>query len=163
MKKAITVEHVSVTIKSSFDRFTFRLEKALGILKPSALQALGAVPASMASYLNNTSDEKELVLFNIFSQADLSAKKNKRKIKQYQVGNPEIMYRMTARHKATGLYFPIQLVVYEKPDRKVVVEYDLPSSVFGRFNDAEIHSDALILENNITNLIREAEKENHIG
>src|SRR5882672_6821183 len=122
MKKEVIVEHVSVEIESRFDRFTFHLEKALGILAPSALQALGAVPASMASYLNGDYGENELVLFNIISHDDLSDKENSRKIRQYQVGNPRIICRMTAKNAAAGLYFPIPLLVYEKLNGKVVVE-----------------------------------------
>ena len=160
MKKSIVVEHVSVEIEGSFDRFTFQLEKALGILAPSALKALGAVPASMARYLNSTNDENALMLFNIFSHEDLSHQGKSRKIKHYQIGNPGIMLRMMAQHAAVGLYFPIQLLVYEKPDGKAVVEYNLPSSLFERFNNAEILSDSMILENNLIKVIREADKEN---
>ena len=160
MKKSIIVEHISVEIASSFDHFTFHLEKALGILRPSELKALGAVPASMTYYLKSIYNENGLVLFNILSQDDLSDKENSRKIKQYQVGNPAIMCRMTAKHRSAGLYFPIKLLVYEKPDRKVIVEYDLPSSLFKRFNNPEILSDAMILENHLVKLIRFADKEN---
>jgi len=160
MKKIIVVEHVSVEVESSFGRFTFHLEKALGILAPTALKALGAVPASMARHLNSTNDKNELVLFNIFSHEDLSHKGKSRKIKHYDIGNPGIMLRMMAQHAAVGLYFPIQLLVYEKLDGKVVVEYDLPSSLFGRFDNAEISSDAMILENSLINAIRVSDKNN---
>ena len=159
MKKSV-VEHVSVEIKSSFEDFTFHLEKRLGILAPSTLKALGAVPGSMARYLNSTNAENELVLFNIFSQEDLSDKRNSRKIKQYQVGNPGIMRRMMAKHAAAGLYFPIQLLVYEKPDGKVVVEYNLLSSFLRRFNNTETLLDAMIMENNLIKVIQAADKEN---
>ena len=160
MKKSMVVEHDSVEIKSSFDHFTFHLEKALGILSPSTLKALGAVPESMTRFLNSTNDENDLVLFNIYSQKDLSSKRKRKKIKQYQVGNQTIMSRMMAKQAAAGLYFPIQLLVYEKPDSKVVVEYDLPSSLFGRFHDAEIAADAMILENNLIKVIQMADNEN---
>jgi uncharacterized protein (DUF302 family) len=160
MKKSIVVEHVSVEIESSFNLFTFQLEKALGILAPVALKALGAVPASMARYLNRANDENELMLFNIFSHEDLTHKGKNIRIKHYQIGNPGIMLRMMAQHAEAGLYFPIQLLVYERPDGKTVVEYDLLSSLFERFNNAAISSDAMTMENNLIKIIAASDKEN---
>jgi hypothetical protein len=160
MKKEIIVEHISIEIGSNFEHFTFGLEKALGILTPSALHALGAVPGSMAPYLMNTHEENSLVLFNILSNDDLYGKDSNGKIRQYQVGNPGIICRITAKHAAAGLYFPITLLVYEKSDGKVIVEYDRPSSIFKQFDNEEILSDSLTLENNLVKLISTADKEN---
>ena len=160
MKKAIVVEHVCTELESNFDSFTFRLEKALGILKPATLHALGAAPASMVSYLNSTSDENNLMLFNILLQDDLMKKENRKKIIQYQVGNPKIMLRMIANHPGAGLYIPIHLLVYEKFNGKVVVEYDLPSSSFAQFNNSEILSDSITLENKLIKLVRHADEGN---
>lgn len=151
---------MSLELKSSFDRFTFRLEKGLGIVSPSALHRAGATPASMARFLKSTTEEDKLVLYGILSNDDLSKKTNGKKIRQYQVGNPRIANRITARDSAAGLYLPMQLLVYEKVDKKAVVEYDLPSSLFSRFNNAEILSDVIVLENNLTNLIQQADKGN---
>jgi hypothetical protein len=160
MKKAIVVEHVSIEVESNFDNFTFHLEKALGILMPSTLHALGASPASMVSYLNNTCDENNLMLFNILVQDDLRKKENRRKIKQYQIGNPKIMLRMIENNAGAGLYIPIHLLVYEKSNGKVVVEYDLPSSSFAQFNNSEILLDSITLENKLIRLVRIADEGN---
>jgi uncharacterized protein (DUF302 family) len=160
MKKAIVIDHVCSELENNFDSFTFHLEKALGILRPATLHALGAAPASMVSYLNSTSDENNLMLFNILLQDDLQKKENRKKIKQYQVGNPKIMLRMIANHPGAGLYIPIHLLVYEKSNGKVVVEYDLPSSSFAQFNNSEILSDSITLENKLVRLVRIADEEN---
>jgi uncharacterized protein (DUF302 family) len=160
MKKAIVVEHVSTELESNFDSFTFHLEKALGILLPSTLHALGAAPASMVPYLNSTSDENNLMLFSILVHEDLTKKENKRKIKQYQIGNPKIMLRMIENHPGAGLYIPIHLLVYEKFNGKVVVEYDLLSSTLAQFNNSEIILDSTTLENNLIKLVRNADKGN---
>jgi hypothetical protein len=161
MKKAIVVEHISIELESNFDNFTFHLEKALGILTPSTLQALGASPASMVSYLNSTSDETSLMLFNILVQDDLTKKGDRRKIKQYHVGNPTIMLRMIENHPGAGLYIPIHLLVYEKFNGKAVVEYDLPSSSFAQFYNSKIFSDSITLENMLIKLIRITDEGNH--
>src|SRR5689334_11801858 len=130
MKKIIAVEHVYTEVESDFDSFTLHLEKELGVSMPSMLRAIGSAPTSVVSHLNPTCNETNLILFNILFQDDLTKKENRRKIKQYQVGNPKIMLRMMQNHPGTGLYIPIPLLVYEKANGKVVVEYDLPSSSF---------------------------------
>lgn len=158
MKKAIVVEHVRTELESNFERFTFFLEKSLGILMPSTLHALGAAPASMASYLDSTHDENDLVLFNILVQDDLIKKENKRKIKQYQIGNPQIMLRMIENHPGAGLYIPIHVLVYEEFNGKLIVEYDLPSSSLAQFNNAEILSDSITLESKLIHLLRIADE-----
>jgi len=160
MKKAIVVEHVCTELESNFDGFTFHLEKALGILMPSTLRALGASPSSMVSYLDSTSDENTLMLFNILVQEDLTKKESRKKIKQYQVGNPKIMLRMIENHPGAGLYIPIHLLVYEKFNGKVVVEYDLPSSSFALFNNSEILFDSITLENKLIKLVQFADEGN---
>ena len=157
MKKAVVIEHVSVEIKSSFDVFTAALEKALGILMPVGLQSLGAAPASTARYLNSTSDENNLVLYNITSQKDLPKKEHYRNAKQYQLGNPEIMGRMIDSHIGAGLYLPIHLLVYENQFGKVTVEYDLLSSQCAQFNNAALLIDSIALENNLAALIQKAD------
>ena len=160
MKKAIVIEHVSIETENSFDSFTFNLENALGIMTPSTLQALGASPASMVSYLNNTSDENKLILFNILVQDDLAKNDNRRKIKQYQIGNPRIMLRMIENHAGAGLYIPMRLLVYEKYNGKTAVEYDLPSSSFAQFYNSKIFSYSITLENMLVKLIQVAEEGN---
>ena len=157
MKKAVVIEHVSLEIASSFDSFTYQFEKALGILMPAALRSLGAVPASMVCYLNNTADANDLILFNMLAQDNLLKKENNIKIKQYQIGNPEIMRRMTTNHAGAGLYLPLHVLVYEKGNGKIAVEYDLPSSQCAQFNNAALLFDASTMENNLIKLIQLAE------
>ena len=158
MKKAVVVQHVQIEVESNFDDFTFHLEKALGVLMPSALYAFGATPASMVSYLNSTRMEKGLILFNVLAQADLTKKEFAGKIKQYQIGNQKIMHSMIRHHAGTALYTPMHLLVYETVYGKAVVEYDLPSSLFAQFDNSNILLDSLTLENDLTTLLQAAER-----
>jgi uncharacterized protein (DUF302 family) len=157
MKRAVAIEHVSLEIKSSFGRFTYSLEKALGILMPAALRSLGAVPASMSHHLNSTCHENNLVIYSIMSQEDLPQKERYRKVRQYQLGNPEIMGRMIDIEAGAGLYVPIPLLVYENEQQKVIVEFDLPSSQCAQFNNATLLADSILLENNLIILIQKAD------
>jgi len=160
MKNAIVVEHVMVEVQSSFNDFTFHLEAALGIMTPSSFCSDGIVPASMVCYLSTTGEENELILFNILLPNDLRKGERRRKIKQYQVCNPHVMSKMIAQDAGVALYSPLHLLVYEKPNGIVVVEYDLPSSFFARFNNEAINIAAAKLERNLVNLIKKADEGN---
>lgn len=156
MKSVIVVEHVRVEINNRFDRFTYQLEKACGILMPASLRSLGAAPASTVCYLNSTCDENNLMIYSIMSQEDLPEKDRYIKAKQYQLGNPDIMGRMTDNHIGAGLYVPIHLLVYENGQGKVLVEYDLLSSLCAQFGHAALLADARTLENSLAALIKKA-------
>lgn len=139
MKRAIVVEHVCIELVSNFDNFTLHLEKTLG-----------------------SSDEDNLTLFNVFVQDDVTKKENRRKIKQYQLGNPTTMLRMIENHPGAGLYIPIHLLVYETVNGRAVVEYDLPSSLLAQFYNSKIFSDSITLENMLIKLIRIADEGNEM-
>ena len=158
MKKEIVIKHVSTVLKTGFDSFTDRLEKALGVLTPATLHALGANPASMAPYLNNTADDNKLVLFNMLTQQDLTKSDGSQRIRQYQVGNPRIMSRMIAGNAGAGLYIPVHLLVFEKRNGKAMLQFDLPSSLFAQFNNPLLYLDSVNLENSILNLVRLADE-----
>ena len=79
-------------------------------------------------------------------------------MKLYQLGNPEIMRRMTDSHAGAGLYIPIHLLVYENRYGKVTVEYDLLSSQCAQFNNAALLTDSISLENNLGRLIQRTDK-----
>jgi uncharacterized protein (DUF302 family) len=160
MKQAIVVEHVCIEVQRNFNDFTFQLETALGVMTPSAFCADGIVPASMVCYLASTTEENGLILFNILLPNDLRKEESSRKIKQYQVCNPQVMSRMIAHNAGAALYTPLHLLVYENLNGKVVVEYDLPAAFFARFNNAAINIDAARLENNLVKLIKKADAGN---
>jgi uncharacterized protein (DUF302 family) len=67
---------------------------------------------------------------------------------------------MLENHAGAGLYIPLHLLVYEKYNGKVVVEYDLPSSLFAQFDNSEILLDSITLENNLIKLVQIADKGN---
>jgi hypothetical protein len=99
-------------------------------------------------------------MFNILLQNDLTKKANRKKNETIPGRKSQIMHRMIENNPAAGLYIPIHLLVYEQFNGKVIVEYDLPSSSFGQFNNSEIHSDSIILENKLSELIHFADNGN---
>jgi len=61
-----------------------------------------------------------------------------RDVVQYEIGNPLTASTMTRYGLAAALYAPLRVVVYERDDGGSCIEYDLPSSLFGRLGDQRI-------------------------
>jgi uncharacterized protein (DUF302 family) len=80
-----------------------------------------------------------------------------RKARQYVIGNPLIAVTMTRQDIRAGLYAPLRILVYEAEDRSTRVEYDLPSSLFGQFNDPEVTVIAQSLDKKLANAIKKAD------
>lgn len=51
----------------------------------------------------------------------------------YEIGNPLTASRMMRAAPAAGLYAPLRVVIYERENGGVRIEYDLPSSLVGQF------------------------------
>ncbi len=61
--------------------------------------------------------------------------------------------RMTQHAFGAGLYAPLRLAVYENAAGGTNFEYDLPSTQFGLYQDAQIDSVAKILDARLVALI----------
>lgn len=61
-----------------------------------------------------------------------------RKAVQYDIGNPLAATRMTQHQLSASLYAPLRVVLYENEARHAILEYDLPSSLFGQFGDERV-------------------------
>ncbi|MEH1931568.1 DUF302 domain-containing protein [Nostoc sp.] len=83
-----------------------------------------------------------------------------KKAKQYVVGNPLIAIQMTQHDIRAALYAPLRVLVYKAADQSVYVEYDLPSSLFGQFGNAEVTKVAKSLDLKLVNLIAKVDKFN---
>jgi uncharacterized protein (DUF302 family) len=66
--------------------------------------------------------------------------------KQYVVGNPLFALQMTKKDIRAGLYAPLRVYIREDGPKKSIVEYDLPSSLFGQFQNAEVDHVARMLD-----------------
>lgn len=158
METNITVQHRVIKMTHNFDDFTYNLEAYLGLLTPEILPGLQNDAASMVGFLENLGGGEELVLFNIFEHGELLRMKGQpAKAKQYLIGNPVIALKMTREDIRAGLYAPLRVLVYENKEGIVVVEYDLPSSLFGQLNNEKINNVALSLDQKLLTLLQNAD------
>jgi uncharacterized protein (DUF302 family) len=159
MERIIEVRHESMEIKADFERFTRNLEKFLGRFDDSYYEDMETTPDRVRERIENAAGEEGLMLFNVRDHGRLlNLVGAPGKAKQYIVGNPLIALTMTRRDIRAGLYAPLRMLVYEAGDHSVHVEFDLPSSLFGQFNDPEVTAIARSLDTKLTNLIKKAEQ-----
>ncbi|WP_460547699.1 DUF302 domain-containing protein [Hymenobacter daeguensis] len=154
MNDSIAASHQVVKVASSFDRFTQHLEAALGHLDRTIFDQVATAPALVEAYLKQLGGEQELILFGIEDHGALLAIIGaSRKARQYAIGNPLIALTMTQHDMRAALYAPLHVLVYEAPNQQVCVEYDLPSSLFGQFGNAEITKVAESLDGKLATLL----------
>jgi uncharacterized protein (DUF302 family) len=94
------------------------------------------------------------MLFNTYDHgALLSIKGSPRKARQYVVGNPLYAARMTQHDIRAALYAPLRVLVYADDAGGTRVEYDLPSSLFGQFENDRVNEVAAELDRKMSALV----------
>jgi uncharacterized protein (DUF302 family) len=63
---------------------------------------------------------------------------------------------MTQHDVRAGLYAPLRVLLYEDENGKTCIEYDKPSSQFGRFGNTKVTEVATILDRKLEQLVAEA-------
>jgi|AGTN01.2.fsa_nt_gi Uncharacterized conserved protein len=158
MGQTIGIRHESVEVKLDFDRYTRNLEASLGRFDDSFYEGIEAAPDKVRDRIEKAAGEEGLMIFAIRDHGRLlSLYGTPKKAKQYVIGNPLIAVEMTRHDLRAGLYAPLRIFVYETEDGSTRVEYDLPSSLFGQFDDPEVVEVARSLDAKLANVIKKAE------
>jgi hypothetical protein len=80
----------------------------------------------------------------------------KRKAIQYDIGNPLTASKMTRHQLSAGLYAPIRVLLRESAEGDAAFEYDTPTSVFGQYNDGNVNTVALDLDEQLGAVLKKA-------
>ena len=154
------IRHLSIKLSTSFEKFTRQLEGALGRFDPKQLAVHFEAPASLEDTIRKMQGYEELMLFSKYDHgALLTSISAPRKAIHYMIGNPLIANAMTHHDLRSGLYAPLQALVYEGEDMTAYIEYDLPSDLFGQFNNANVNLTAKSLDTKFENLIQMADSQ----
>lgn len=158
MENKIEIRHLSLTVSSNFESFTKAVESLLGRFDYDVYKELEDDPRLIEEHLKEMAGEEDLMLFNIQDHGKLlRIRKITKKGKQYILGNPLIAIQMTQHDIRAGLYAPLRIFVYESDDNSTRIEYDLPSSLFGQFQNAEVTEIAKSLDRKLEKLIAKAD------
>ena len=157
------VTHVNVATPKPFDGVTAAIEQQLGKYDSAAIAAAFAgklAPEDMEAKIHAMEGSSGFMLFAVRDHGQLLSLKGRRvSARQYEVGNPLIALEMTQADVRAGEYAPLRIYVYAGEDHLTHVDYDLPSTVFGRFHSAEVDRVAKGLDEKLGRLITNATKE----
>jgi uncharacterized protein (DUF302 family) len=158
-EKRISVEHVRRTTDKPFDEVARAIERQLGRFEEGVYNSLTAdgdveqVRAKLEAMVGPSG-------FMLFRTADhgalLRLVGQKRKVIQYTIGNPLYAVRMTQHDVRSSLYAPLRVLLYQDEHGRTVLEYDLPSTLFGQFGNDKVNETATMLDHKLEALATEA-------
>jgi uncharacterized protein (DUF302 family) len=164
--RSVTVSsttHVNCKSSKSFDVVTAAIEKQLGNFDAAAFGAAMkdvSNPAAVEAKIHAMEGSSGFMLFAMRDHGQLLSLKGREEYdRQYEIGNPLIAVEMTQEDLRAGEYAPLRICVYVGEDRLTHVDYDLPSTVFGRFKSAQIDKVAEDLDHKLEALITNALKD----
>jgi uncharacterized protein (DUF302 family) len=149
-EKTISIRHVSVFVDKPFEEMCSRFESRLGHINYRAFDEQvrrGISESAARDYVNRIAGPFGLMIFDIIDHGKLVGLAQKvLAARQYVVGNPLFALEMTKNDIRAGLYAPLRVYIRQAGPKKTVVEYDLPSSLFGQFENAEVNDTARMLD-----------------
>jgi uncharacterized protein (DUF302 family) len=153
------VDHVRLETDKPFEEVTKAFERQLGTFDPDVRKVAtesGDTEAAKAR-IEAMAGPSGFMLFGTTDHgALLRLVGQKRKAVQYVVGNPLFALQMTQRDLRAGLYAPLRVLLYEDQRGRTCLEYDRPSSQFGRFQNDRISLTAAMLDKKLEALIAAA-------
>ena len=154
------VTHVEFVSSQPFADVVARFERQLGQFDHGVFQTLisqNADPEAMRSAFQRMEGSSGMMLFGKLDHGGLLSIIGARKqAVQFVVGNPLIALEMTRHDLGAGLYAPLRVLIFEDAQGQTRLEYDLPSSLFGRLNSDEISAVGRLLDAKMETLARMA-------
>ena len=161
--RVCSVTHVERKSPKSYAAVTEAIERQLGRFDSAALAAAlasKASPSEVEAKIHAMEGSSGLMLFAVRDHGKLlSLTGQTASARQYEIGNPLIALQMTRIDVRAGQYAPLRIYVYAGDDHLTHIDYDLPSSVFGRFHRAGIDKVAKGLDEKLDRLISSALKD----
>jgi uncharacterized protein (DUF302 family) len=144
-----TVEYVRFRSVKPFDDVAEAIERQLGRFDPGVYKSLavGGDAEEARAKIEAMVGPSGLMLFGTNDHGSLlRIAGQKRKAIQYVVGNPLFALQMTRHDVRAGLYAPLRVLLHEDDEGTAWLEYDRPSSLFGRLGNAQINAVAAMLD-----------------
>jgi uncharacterized protein (DUF302 family) len=146
-EEKVVIRHIVIPVAKPFAEVCARIESRLGKLDYDKFEGLLADPEAVRTYIREAEGPLGLMVFNVVHHgAILKLAGVDAEAVQYVVGNPMIAQRMTLQDVRAGLYAPLRVYVRSDGEGQTVVEYDLPSSLFGQFGNVKVDEVAKSLD-----------------
>jgi len=159
--RPLTVEHIRISSKKSFDEAKASLESRLRLVQVDLLIPFlqkGDMAGARAELERLAAPTGLSILYALNHGAALAMGGGSRKAVGYGIGNVLTAVSMNKHNVAAGLYVPIRVILYEGPDGTAVFEYDRPSSMLGLFGKEAIDSVAARLDVALKELLMDVGK-----
>jgi uncharacterized protein (DUF302 family) len=159
--RPLTVEHIRISSKKSFDEVKAALESRVRFVQVDFL-----IPYLQKRDIAGARAELERlaaptglsILYSLNHGAALAMDGGPRKAVGYGIGNVLTAVSMNKHNVAAGLYAPVRVILYESADGTAVFEYDRPSSMFGLLGNAAVDSVAAQLDVSLKDLLMDVGK-----
>ena len=160
MTNDFVVTHVRVETDKAFAGVTRDFESRLGRFDPAVSEALASGSAdgkAVRGRIEAMAGPSGLMSFGAIDHgALLSLLGEPKRAVQFVVGHPLVAIEMTRHALGAGLYAPLRVLISETEGGRTCVEYDLPSSLFGRLGDDRITEVARTLDQKLGELVTAA-------
>jgi uncharacterized protein (DUF302 family) len=154
-RSTVNIQHVRLIVDKPFDAFTGSFEQQLGHFDQEVYNELerGDIRNARAM-IKSMVGPSGFILFRKSNHGlYLGIKGQRRKAMQYLIGNPLFAVEMTEHAIGAALYAPLRILLYEIAGGKTFIEYDLPSTLFGQFDDDQVDRVAKSLDQKLGALI----------
>jgi len=146
--------------QAPYDAFISRFENQLGKHDVSAYWNSAADPnraKDVEAILQGQEGSSGFMIFTTYDHGTLlNIKGALQKARQYVIGNPLYAARMTQYDIRAGLYAPLRVFIYVNDAGATCVEYDLPSSLFGQFENDKVNEVAAELDRKLSALVEQS-------
>ncbi|CAN7493577.1 DUF302 domain-containing protein [Variovorax sp. LjRoot84] len=159
--RPLTVEHIRISSKRSFDEVKTALESRVRFVQVDLLIPYlqkGDMAGARAELERLAAPAGLSILYSLNHGAALAMDGGPRKAVGYGIGNVLTAVSMNKHNVAAGLYAPVRVILYEGADGTAVFEYDRPSSMFGLLGNASIDSVAARLDVALKELLMDVGK-----
>jgi len=144
------VERIDCLSSRAFEQTIAAFEQEVPAADMPALQDLvksRAQAAEIQPVVQTMIGSLEFTYFAKLDQGPLASLLGKRKkLTVYLLGNPVLANKMFEHRPEAGLYAPLRASIYEDHSGACHFTYDRPSTLFGQFENNEIHGVAKMLD-----------------
>ncbi len=155
-----SVRHLVESSNHDFPTTIHRFEEQLGTYDPGVLDILAQDPEKHAEEVESKIRAMEgssgFMRFGPVLPHGLLlslAGKPISKASQYVIGNPLFAVKMTQHNLGAALYAPLRVLIWEDRNGVTRLEYDLPSSLFGQFDDENVKKVGVMLDQKMEKLV----------
>ncbi|CAB3751663.1 DUF302 domain-containing protein [Paraburkholderia solisilvae] len=150
MIEQITVDHVTISTKRSFDEVVNAFESLVGSAEIDGLSSMAERATDKADFekrVTATLGSSGLTRFITFDHGQWAALEgHPHKMRMYVIGNPLIAITMIRHDIGAGLDVPVRVAIYETTNGETRFMYNKPSTLMSGLKNAALHEAALKLD-----------------